>query len=371
VVKKIKLLNKNNISRRLIATAVVIGLAIVGVYYLAGSHATGPYLPVNVDTGTLNGSATSETCTGANGGKCVTFAAPVTGGDSAAGTPGISYGTGDEVDFDSASSAAAQMAIMKADNVQWLRFDTFTNYPYDTEIKAAVAAGINVTVILQSPGTNTAAAMGSWASTAAAHYVPMGVTTFEILNEPNGCESPNLTAAQYVPILQASYTAIKAVDSKATVITAGLCPNGGDNEPYTYLTDMYADGAKGYFDAINDHAYSYPDTPLQTSDSWNPWSYLSELHSIMTANGDGSKKIWITEFGCPSDGATNDCTDATEATQITDAFQQARSSAYNTYLGPLLIFCWWDSSDGDYGLYTSSGVAKPALAAYVQAAAGN
>jgi exo-beta-1,3-glucanase (GH17 family) len=89
----------------------------------------------------------------------------------------------------------------------------------------------------------------------------------------------------------------------------------------------------------------------------------------MADNGDGSKKIWITEFGCPSDGATNDCTDAIQATQITDAYQQARSSSYDTFLGPLFIFDWWDNTtDGDYGLFTSSGVAKPALAAYEAAA---
>jgi hypothetical protein len=369
--KKLRAIKKAKYRRLTIVFSLLI-LAGIGTYFLSGSHAATPYASYNADEGTLAGGATTQLCTGASDGNCVLFNADTTtSSDTAAGTPGITLGTGDEVDFNNASSAASQMAIMKADGVQWLRFDAFTDYPYDTEIKAAVSAGINVSVILQSPGTVTASAMGSWASTAAAHYVPMGVTTFEILNEPNGCESPNLTAAQYVPILQASYTAIKAVDSKATVITAGLCPNGGDNEPYTYLTAMYAAGAHGYFDAINDHAYSYPDTPLQTSDSWNPWAYLGQLHSIMAANGDGSKKIWITEFGCPSDGLANDCTDATEATQITDGFQQARSSTYSSYLGPLLIFNWWDSSDGQYGLFTSSGAAKPALAAYKQAAGAN
>jgi hypothetical protein len=41
-----------------------------------------------------------------------------------------------------------------------------------------------------------------------------------------------------------------------------------------------------------------------------------------------------------------------------------------TWTGPLLVFNWQDTSDGYFGLYTSSGAPKaPALAAF-KAAAG-
>jgi exo-beta-1,3-glucanase (GH17 family) len=356
-----------NRTQSITAAAVVMVVALAGVHLLIGSHAQTPYISSYAADGNLSGSTTLVPGGSDSSGQAVQFGG--SGSDAtAAGTPGITLGTGDEQDFTSAASAATQMALMKAAGVQWLRFDAYSGYPYDAEVKAAIANGINVSIVVEPLGTTTASAMSTWATEDATHFMPMGVHTYEILNEPNGCENPNLTAVQYVPILQAGYTAIKAVDPASTVLSAGLCPNSGANEPYTYLTAMYADSAKGYFDAFNDHAYSFPDTALQTSDGWNPWSYLPQLHSIMAANGDGNKKIWITEDGCPSDSINYDCNESTEATQITDAFQQARSSSYNTYLGPLLIFNWWDSSDGPYGLFTSSGVAKPALAAYEAAA---
>jgi hypothetical protein len=136
---------------------------------------------------------------------------------------------------------------------------------------------------------------------------------------------------------------------------------------------MYQAGAKGYFDAFNIHPYSYPDTPLQTGDTWNPWYYLPKAHQVMVANNDvaNNKQIWLTEFGCPTgtDGSyPADCTDSTLAGQIADAFSSARSY---TWAGPLFIYNWIDDSatpgDGDFGLYAANGAPKVAsLLAYIQ-----
>ena len=125
------------------------------------------------------------------------------------------------------------------------------------------------------PSPRTRASFGQFAAAVAQRYAPQGVQDFEIWNEPNNTVfwQPAPNPAAYVQILQAADTDIKAVDPGAFVITAGLAPettqNGNINE-VTFLQDMYADGAKGYFDAVGDHPYSYPALP----DTYEAWSGL-------------------------------------------------------------------------------------------------
>jgi hypothetical protein len=291
---------------------------------------------------------------------------------SITGVPaGIAPGTGYLLTFDSlsATAQAAQIALMKADGVRYLRVSVPCNNPNASLISQAEQAGIQVDALLLDPcGGQTPSAFATLSTQAVSALKPLGVELYEVMNEPN---CAGISASSYTAILKSSYTALKRADPSAFVLAAGLCPNGGSYEPYTYLQAMYRAGAKGYFDAANDHPYSFPDTPLQTGDGWNPWSYLPQMHAIMANNGDGSKQIWLTEFGCPTGtdaGQPADCTPTTEGAQITDAFSMARSWSW---AGPLFVFSWQDTSeDGDFGLYTSTGVAKaPALAAF-EAAAG-
>jgi exo-beta-1,3-glucanase (GH17 family) len=149
-------------------------------------------------------------------------------------------------------------------------------------------------------------------------------------------------------------------------------PGEGAIAPAAYLATMYQDGAKGYFDDVAVHPYSYPQMPLQPDD-WNTFYDLSNVRQVMVANGDSAKKIWLTEFGCPTGtagGFTAACTDASLAMQITQAYGQANAWGW---IGQLFIYSWQDdnvSGDGDFGLYYSNGAPKAAsLAAYQQAVA--
>jgi hypothetical protein len=297
-----------------------------------------------------------------------TASAPAAG--SVSGVPaGISPGSFYLSTFASLGSSkqAAQIALMKADGVRYLRIDVPCGMPNTSLIRQAEQAGIQVDALLLSPcGGQSASAFATFGTQAVAALKPLGVEIYEVMNEPN-CSG--VSASSYTAILKSTYTALKKADSQAFVLTAGLCPAAGSNEPYTYLQAMYNAGAKGYFDAANDHPYTFPDSPLQTADGWNPWSYLPQMHTIMANNGDASKQIWLTEFGCPTGAAANlpaECTPTAEGAQITDAFRLARTWSW---AGPLFIFNWQDSGDGDFGLYTSSGAAKaPALAAFMAAA---
>jgi len=353
---------KSQRTKQLRLSLVILIVAVVGTISLVTSHAATPVISVTADSGTLAGGASIITDSTASDGKAVEFGS---GSGNISGVPaGISPGSIGEANYSSAWTAE-----MVADGVKYYRTDTnCTSYEL-TAIQAVESAGIQDDAIIENPCAGDTPADFAAQSTAVVNTLkPYGVHIFEVMNEPN-CN--NVSASDYTAILKASYVAIKAADPSATVLAGGLCPAGGSNEPYTYLTAMYADGAQGYFDAANDHPYSFPDSPSQTSDSWNPWSYLGQLHQIMAANGDGNKQIWLTEFGCPTGtdgGYPADCTDTTEGQQITQAFSQARQLGF---IGPLFIYSWQDSdsADGDFGLYTSNGTAKqPTLGDFINAA---
>lgn len=294
-------------------------------------------------------------------------------------SPGSVYEN--QLEAASATTRASVMTAMYNAGARWIRIDTPNTTRNHDLIHAARAAGLNVDILVQDWTTSdTPAAIGSVASTIAQHYSAEGNHTFEILNEPN----MYLTAANYTALLQAAYTNIHAADSSATVISGGMAPDGGIKEPYTYLSDMYTAGASGYMDAVGDHPYAYPNTPNTNDPTYNPWQYLPMgwptsscanigasacLSSIMAAHGDGSKKIWITEFGAPTgtDNGYPAYSQEFQAASITQAFSNANSVSY---AGPVFNYQWQDDTEGDFGLLDSSGTAKQGLAAFTNGVAG-
>ena len=160
------------------------------------------------------------------------------------------------------------------------------------------------------PQPASSAQYATFAAEVAARYAPQGVGLFEIWNEPNnaGFWAPKPNPAAYTADLVAAYAAIKKVDPGAFVISGGLAPevtDGTNISPIDFLTAMYADGAKGSFDALGYHPYSYPALP-DTYETWLAWSQMGQtpvsIRSVMKSNGDSARQIWITEFGAPTGG---------------------------------------------------------------------
>jgi len=119
---------------------------------------------------------------------------------------------------------------------------------------------------------------------------PGKISAIEVLNEENTGiwpETKNRDAIFYAPVLQAAYNAIKQKDSNIIVTTSGLW-----SSPLGYLEDLYTLGAKNYFDAVNFHYY-----PGNNSPSSNFTWLISHYRRVMEKYGDGSKPIWLTEFG--------------------------------------------------------------------------
>jgi hypothetical protein len=153
------------------------------------------------------------------------------------------------------------------------------------------------------------AAFAKFSAQAAVHFAPMGLQAWEVWNEPNTKQfwQSGADAGAYTRMLQAAYTAIKLANPQAIVVAGGLSPQAtgdGNMSELDFLQGIYAAGGKGFFDAVADHPYTYPLVP--SNSTGQAWSRMSQtavsLRSIMTANGDSVKKIWITEFGAPTGG---------------------------------------------------------------------
>jgi GH35 family endo-1,4-beta-xylanase len=132
------------------------------------------------------------------------------------------------------------------------------------------------------------------------------INAYEIWNEQNyqAFWYPNPSASVYADMLRQTYTQIKNADPNAVVLSGGLAAAGDTNgsiSPKTFVSGMYSSGAKDYFDGLGLHPYSYPVAPDYIA-TWNSFQQMFEIREIMKANNDSSKKIWITEYGAPTDG---------------------------------------------------------------------
>jgi VCBS repeat-containing protein/YVTN family beta-propeller protein len=203
------------------------------------------------------------------------------------------------------------------------------------------------------------------------------VTDYEIWNEQNAdiFWAPEPDAAQYTALLKVAYTAIKSADPNAVVIAGGLAsaaetPGGPTINPVTFLSEMYADGAAGYFDAVAYHPYLYS-VPFSAGEGHAgvPITQAEQMYAVMVANGDGNKKIWATEYGEPS----SEVSEATQAAYVGDFLREWRTLEF---AGPAFIHTLADysSSDpiqGSFGLFHQDWTPKPALTTVEQVIAEN
>lgn len=211
-----------------------------------------------------------------------------------------------------------------------------------------------------------------WAANPSLPYKPV---SWQVWNEINaGQDWPNPTAAAYVPFLSAINATIKSVDPSAVVVTSGLVEYPAVNSGATlvkFLQDLYAQpGFTSSFDVLALHGYS--ESPAGTV------RILDTARRIVAQNGDGGRRMWITEMGWSSGGPAHPFT-SDENTQA-GYLQQS----YDTLVGCRarwnLDRAYWFSlndiesavlGEADYwglhtGLLRSDGSAKPAWGAFAQ-----
>ncbi|OZF50545.1 beta-galactosidase [Rhodococcus sp. 14-2470-1a] len=208
---------------------------------------------------------------------------------------------------------------------------------------------------------------GAFAGAAAAH-LGNRVDSYEVWNEPNipSFFAP-VDAARYVGLLRAAYPAIHNADPGATVLSAGLATTIDTGAwtvaPVTFLQQMYAAGAGGFMDAVALHPYTFPFTV--ENDPNGQWAQVDQAYGTMVANGDGGKKIWITELGAPTGNGPMAVTEEAQAAIIGSSLAQASRLPY---VGPVFVHALRDAgadafdSEQNYGLLRADFSRKPSFA---------
>lgn len=187
------------------------------------------------------------------------------------------------------------------------------------------------------------------------------ISAYEVWNEVNCvCFYDPVSPSSYAQLLQAAYPAIKAADPTATVIAAGLGSvftfGGVTMNPVDYVNAMYAAGAKNFFDALAFHPYH---EGLKFSDGEGvplaPLTQIQNIYDLMVANGDAAKKIWITEYGVPTDHVS----EHTQAEYIKDLINTWQTM---TFGGPLFIYTTRDDQPGSgkFGVFYADWIPKEA-----------
>jgi hypothetical protein len=203
------------------------------------------------------------------------------------------------------------------------------------------------------------------------------VTVWSLWNEPNHkpFSEPKPDPDKYAAMVKSAYVAIKAADPTATVLTGGTspapdAPDGTDYEPATWLAGLYARGARGYFDGVAHHPYSFPTNPLDAHD-WNAYTQTQHLYDLMVINGDSAKKVWGTEMGAPTGTASKALSEAQQAQWVRDYFT-GWNTTFRSFTGPLVMFRLRDRSTNpailsdNFGLLRLNRTPKPSYGAYQQ-----
>jgi hypothetical protein len=260
-----------------------------------------------------------------------------------------------------------------ADNDDWSRSDRI--------VADAQKAGVSVIFDIDgAPGWAGSAQSGefstdpqlfaTFAGKVAARYRGKE-RVYEIGNEPNLTdEVPKPDPATYAAVLKATYPAIKAADPDAFVLTGGLAGSRstkGNIPGIDFLTGMYQAGAKGFFDGIAFHPYTYPLLPTEeVNQGGRSWSMMLRVRALMVQNGDSAKQIWVTEFGAPTNGPGG-VSEAQQAAILTNGFNLFKTYSWGG------VISWFDYQDKGtdtsqhkdfFGVVTPTGAHKPSYAAY-------
>ena len=201
------------------------------------------------------------------------------------------------------------------------------------------------------------------------------ISAYEVWNEPNSIQFWNtLDPAAYTEMLKKTYTALKQaaaqIGSDITVIGgvigAGKTWPGLTMNPVDFVRQMYEAGAHGYFDALSFHPYNFEWKFSVGEDlAWKegmPLYQLNKIREMMDSfleEGQEQVKIWITEYGLP----TNKVSEATQAAFVRDLieFWQTMQGA-----GPIFLYTIKDwlnpptnNDEANLGIFRPDGTMKP------------
>ena len=214
------------------------------------------------------------------------------------------------------------------------------------------------------------------------------VNAYEIWSEPNLNANWNSTVHDFSPeayleLLRQTYTAVKAVDPSAVIVSAGLAPIADADgttklDDRDYLLALYDGGLAQVSDAIGAHPRAWANPPdalcCEPADGvgafFNAPNYyflntLSDYRGVMTQHGDSSTDIWVTSFGW----AANDAGSAPAPVSLDNqALYTARAyeiGAQLGFIGPMFVSSLNGCEAGAagsacaYSLLSPGGEARP------------
>ena len=295
---------------------------------------------------------------------------------------GVRFGMAAHLMWQSLSETNADLDRMKAAGMNYVRFDTSWrnsepskgSYMYldklDQVISAVQSRGMSLTItVIETPSwANGGKGMFAPPTNPAdyAHFVGMlahryagrSGMVWEIWNEENDPHfwTTGPSVAQYTAMLKAAYSAIKAGDPDATVVTGGILFND-----MNFLEGIYANGGGSSFDGLAIHPYSLAYAPGSTTDSYFSFkTSVPQFTAKLAAHGQASKPIWLTEMGWGTDRVS----DATRATYLQQAVPIARAWPNVRGMGAYTIH---QSQFPTYGLLTTSNQPTQSWNAYAAA----
>ena len=222
------------------------------------------------------------------------------------------------------------------------------------------------------------------------------VHAVEIWNEPNlarawGDRRPD--TAGYVALLKAGYQAAKRADPNVIVVSAGLSPTTASGDIATpdveYLRQMYALGARPYFDVLGAHGAGFKAPPEASPDevannlAYNNgelgtgrvycFRHVEDLRRVMVEHGDGDKQVMILEFGWTSDEVNPNyswfrVSEQEKADYIVRAYGWAKTH-WQPWAGAMCVIYiaphWWTPQDEQYwwAITGPDGSTRPAYEA--------
>jgi polysaccharide biosynthesis protein PslG len=241
------------------------------------------------------------------------------------------------------------------------------------------------------------AGWSAFAAAAVARYGPTGsfwaehpgipprpIRTWQVWNEQNFLyfvARPN--PSEYGKLVKLSFNAVRSVDPAGKIILGGMFARPAEAElrrkqPLAYFATDFLDrmyertpGIRSKFHGVALHPY--------TGDYRRLTPYIEEFRTVLKANHDAGKGLWITELGWssqpPSRGNSFAKGRRGQAQQLSGAFSLLRKNQRKWRLKRLYWFSVDDQPrtcnfcDGS-GLFASGFTPKPAWFAYTRFAGG-
>lgn len=215
--------------------------------------------------------------------------------------------------YSSVQDLEKAVALMKEAGVSWVRMDflwediepkkgAFQFEKYDRIVNLLSKNNIKILGLLNY-NTTWAAPAGKWnAAPKNQLFIAYAVRIinrykdrvkhWEVWNEPDSDTYwvPQDGLRSYCKLLKEVYLAAKKADPECKIL------NGGLAQGLASVNHLYDNGGKGYFDILNIHIF---ESPFHAGAVKRVAAYPKLAHKVMQRNGDGQKKIWVTEIGCP------------------------------------------------------------------------